>query len=312
MEYLREEKQETSKILFSGLDDAGKTSIILSLQREFSKIANIEPTKGAQRRMFEFLGKSISEWDLGGQQTYRIAYLKNPTKYFAETEVLIYVIDIRNKQRIQESLSYLRDVIGEFKKLEIEPPIFIFFHKYDPALTRSSYEELDRNVLYIRDKILSIPNYNRFYCRNTSIYNLSTVISAMSEVLLAIYPKTDLIQQTIYEFGIKSKADGIAVIDSNSIIIGWFYRDESMKDILLASTPYFLSLNTSFDFTEGTELISENKMIIQRHGKYFLFRKFSLNEGVEPFYLLISKDDPEINKDAFNALINILTEILYK
>ena len=312
MEYLREEKPETSKILFTGLDNAGKTSTILALQREFSKIANIEPTKGAQRRMFEFLGKTISEWDLGGQQTYRIAYLKNPTKYFAETEVLIYVIDIRNIARIQESLSYLSDVIEEFKKLEIEPPIFIFFHKYDPALTRNSYEEIDRLVLYLRDKILGIPNYNKFYFRNTTIYNLSTVISAMSEILLMLYPKTDLIQHTIYEFGIKSNAEGIAVIDSNSLIIGWFYRDENMKDILLASTPYFLSLNTSFDYTEGTEINNEDKMIIQRHGKYFLFRKFSLNEEVEPFYLLISKDNPEINREDFNALINLLTEILYK
>lgn len=312
MEYLKEEKPETSKILFSGLDDAGKTSIILALQREFSKIANIEPTKGAQRRMFEFLGKNISEWDLGGQQTYRIAYLKNPTKYFAETEVLIYVIDIKNKQRIQECLSYLTDVVNEFRKLEIEPPIFIFFHKYDPTLSKNSYEEIDRLVSYLRDKILSIPNYNQFYFRNTSIYNLSTIIGAMSEILLTLYMKTDLIQKTIYEYGIKSKADGIAVIDSNSLIIGWFYRNEGMKDILLASAPYFLSLNTSFDYTEGMEGNDENKMIIQRHGKYFLFRKFSLSEDLEPFYLLISKDTPEINKDAFNALINILTEILYK
>ncbi len=312
MEYLRDEKAETSKILFSGLDDAGKTSIILALQREFAKIANIEPTKGAQRRMFEFLGKNISEWDLGGQQTYRIAYLKNPTKYFTETEVLIYVIDIKNKQRIQECLSYLQDVVNEFRKLEIEPPIFILFHKYDPALSRSIYEQIDKTVLYLKNKILSIPNYNQFYFRNTSIYNLSTIISAMSEALLALYPKTDLVQKTIYEFGIKSKADGIAVIDSNSLIIGWFYRNEGMKDILLASAPYFLSLNTSFDYTEGMEGNNENKMVIQRHGKYFLFRKFSLNEDLEPFYLLISKDTPEINKDDFNALINILTEILYK
>ena len=127
-----------------------------------------------------------------------------------------------------------------------------------------------------------------------------------------LYPKTNLIQHTIYEFGIKSNAEGIAVIDSNSLIIGWFYRDENMKDILLASTPYFLSLNTSFDYTEGMEINNEDKMIIQRHGKYFLFRKFSLNEEVEPFYLLISKDNPEINREDFNALINLLTEILYK
>ena len=311
MEYLKPE-EPTSKILFTGLDDAGKTSIILALQREFSKIANIEPTKGAQRRIFEFLGKSISEWDLGGQQTYRISYLKNPTKFFAETEVLIYVIDIRNKQRIQESLSYLNDVVNQFPLLEIEPPIFIFFHKYDPALTRNVYEDMDKILLYLREKILSIPNYNKFYFYKTTIYNLSTVISAMSEILLTLYPKAHLISHTVYEFANKSDAEGIAVIDSNSIIIGWFYRDENMKDILLSSAPYFLSLNTSFNYAQGTENDPEDKMIIQRYGKYFIFTKFSLSDEAVPYYLLISKDSPKINKEAFNALITLLTEILYK
>ena len=56
--YLKKEEQDVeaapNKLLFTGLDDAGKTSIILSLQREFSKIAILSPTRGAQRRMFEF------------------------------------------------------------------------------------------------------------------------------------------------------------------------------------------------------------------------------------------------------------------
>ncbi|MFW9896885.1 MAG: ADP-ribosylation factor-like protein, partial [Candidatus Thorarchaeota archaeon] len=46
-------KEKTYKILFTGLDAAGKTSIILTLQREFSKIALIEPTRGAQRNNFK-------------------------------------------------------------------------------------------------------------------------------------------------------------------------------------------------------------------------------------------------------------------
>ncbi|MFX1500427.1 MAG: ADP-ribosylation factor-like protein, partial [Promethearchaeota archaeon] len=96
--YLKKEEPElqvpVNKLLFTGLDSAGKTSIILSLQREFSKIAILSPTRGAQRRVFNFLGKEISEWDLGGQLSYRIAYLKNPSKYFEGTEIAIYVIDI--------------------------------------------------------------------------------------------------------------------------------------------------------------------------------------------------------------------------
>ena len=312
MEYLRDEKSEAKKILFTGLDDAGKTSIILALQREFSKIANIEPTRGAQRRIFEFLGKSISEWDLGGQETYRISYLKNPDKYFAETEVAIYVVDVQNRQRVQESLSYLNDVIAQFKKLEITPPIFIFFHKYDPALTRNVYQEFDKVVLYFREKVLTNVDYTISAFYKTTIYNLSTVISAMSEILLTLYPKANLIQQTISEFGEKSDVEGIEIIDQNAFIVGWYYKNEKIKDILVSSTPYFLSLNTSFTYADNTDEKGEDKMILQRFGKYFIFKKFSLNEEAVPYYILISKDNPEIDTEDFKALINILCEILYK
>lgn len=312
MEYLREEKPEAKKILFTGLDDAGKTSIILALQREFSKIANIEPTRGAQRRMFEFLGKTISEWDLGGQETYRISYLKNPDKYFAETEVAIYVVDIQNRQRVQESVSYLCDVTAQFKKLEINPPIFIFFHKYDPALTRNVYQEFDKVLFHFREKILSNPEVKISSFYKTTIYNLSTVISAISEILLSLYPKANLIQQTISEFATKSDIEGIEIIDPNSFIVGWYYKNEKIKDILVASTPYFLSLNTSLNYADTMDHEGEDQMIMQRFGKYFLFKKFSLNDEAVPYYVLIFKDNPEINKEEFNALINLLCELLYK
>ena len=61
MEYLKalRTEAELQKILFTGLDTAGKTSIILAIQREFSKIANIKPTRGAQRRIFKYLGRNI-------------------------------------------------------------------------------------------------------------------------------------------------------------------------------------------------------------------------------------------------------------
>ena len=119
MEYLKDESAKLQKILFTGLDTAGKTSIIFALKREFSKIANIEPTRGAQRQVFQYLGRNIAEWDLGGQISYRISYLRSPNKYFDKTEIAIYVIDVRDKERMQESLSYLSDVIKQFKSLEI-------------------------------------------------------------------------------------------------------------------------------------------------------------------------------------------------
>ena len=141
IQYLKKEKKitkapqtpEMNKILFTGLDNAGKTSIIYGIQREFSKIALLKPTRGAQRRIFEFMGREIAEWDLGGQVSYRISYLKNPNKYFDGTEICIFVLDVQNKSRVAEAISYFQDVIHQFNQLEIEPLVYVFFHKYDPA-----------------------------------------------------------------------------------------------------------------------------------------------------------------------------------
>ena len=53
-----EPKKKPYKILFIGLDGAGKTSIISALHSEFSKIALIEPTRGVQRSSFKLMGSS--------------------------------------------------------------------------------------------------------------------------------------------------------------------------------------------------------------------------------------------------------------
>jgi len=138
----QESIEKAYKILFIGLDGAGKTSIISALHREFSQIALIEPTRGAQRSSFKLLGRQISEWDLGGQKKYLISYLNNPNKYFDGTEVAIHVIDILDGPRIKESLSYLYDVVDKFKEMKIEPQIVILFHKFDPKLIHSVEKQI--------------------------------------------------------------------------------------------------------------------------------------------------------------------------
>jgi GTPase SAR1 family protein len=319
IQYLVKKKEEEkepaeSKILFTGLDSAGKTSIILALQREFSKIAILKPTRGAQRRIFEFLGRSISEWDLGGQISYRISYLKNPGKYFDGTEIAIYVIDVQNKPRIPEAISYFKDVVEQFKKLEIEPPIYIFFHKYDPALRRNAMNEYKTLETELKEKLRRSVDYKKIYYYNTSIYDLNSIISAMSEILLNLYPKSELISKTIDEFAKKVNSEGVVVIDDNSFIIGSYYKDEETKNLLTASFPFFLTLNDSFQFTQVIpgKIEEEGKMVVQRFGRNFIFKTINIRGSSTPFYLLILKGDPDINKEDFDSFANIMTELLYK
>ncbi len=313
MEYLKEEKTIGQKILFTGLDDAGKTSIITALKREFSKIAFLKPTRGAQRRIFEFLGKEISSWDLGGQLKYRIRYLKSPDKYFDNTEIAIYVIDVQNKLRIPEAISYFKDVIEQFKKLMIEPPICVFFHKFDPSLVKNDsneLKELNGLITNLKEKIKTFSFYEKIYFYNTSVYDFSSIMKAMSEILLAIFPKSQLIEKTIEEFSKKISSDGVIAIDDNSLIIGSYFMDEKTKIILSGCVPYFLTLNDSFKHIPIQS--SDNQMIVQRFEKYFIFKQISLRESSPPYYILLLKNIPHVNQEEFKSLGNLLKEILYK
>jgi len=311
VEYLWQDRPDANKILFTGLDYSGKTSIITALQREFSKIALLKPTKSAQRRIFEFLGRDIAEWDLGGQKSYRIAYLKNPSKYFDNTDVAIYTIDIQDTERFPEAISYFNDVMVQFTKLMINPPICIFFHKQDPALLRSASNEINERITNLKEKIRKAALYDKIYFYNTSIYDFSSIIKAMSEILLALYPKSELIEKTIQEFSKKVNSDGVVALDDNSLVIGSYYKNEEVKNMLNASMPYFLTLNDSLQQNK-TSQDPDNQMIVQRFGKFFIFKQITLKEGAPPYYLLLLKNVPHFNNEDFYSLANLMKEILYK
>jgi hypothetical protein len=300
------------KILFTGLDTAGKTSIILALKREFSQIINIEPTKGVSRRVFNLLGKDVSEWDLGGQEKYRISYLKNPNQYFDGTEVAIYVIDVLNSARIPESLSYFQDVVYQFEKLKIRPPINVFLHKCDPVLIKNKPNELSERITGIKEKLRGIAKNNELYFFQTSIYDFYSIMSAVSEILLQIYPKAQLIQGTIREFAKKLNCEGLMVIDNNSIIIGSYFEDDSYHFLLKESIQFFLTLNDCF--LNLGKIHEDDQILAHKLGNHFLFKTIKLTETAPTYHLIVIKArnpyDLYFIKKEYYAFIERLTDII--
>jgi len=312
MEYLKKESNRTKKILFTGLDTAGKTSIILALQREFSKIAIISPTKGAQRRIFEFLGTEISEWDLGGQKSYRISYLKNPSTYFDNTEVAVFVIDIQNNLRIPEAMSYLSDVINRFYKLKIRPPMNILFHKYDPNLTIDNKEKYNTLINELKKKIRKELQYENLSFYETSIYDLSSIIIAISEILLEIYPKAQLIKKTMSEFCHKLNCLSMVILDHNSLIIGSNFKDNESKDLIKAVMPFFMKLDDEIQKDNNLRTDLDDHIIYQRSSYYFLFKKVILKDNFSPYYLILLKKGQYFYKDDLDPLVDLLKAIIYR
>ncbi|TFH31013.1 MAG: hypothetical protein E4G98_00935 [Promethearchaeota archaeon] len=284
---LHENLETEDKILFTGLDNSGKTSIIYSLNREISQIALLKPTRQAQRQIFKYLGKQISEWDLGGQERYRIAYLKEPTKFFDRTSVCIYTIDIQDFLRFDESLSYFSDVLSQFKKLEINPYIYIFFHKADPEYLKLNNVHIRGKLADLKDQIRKIVNEEfevTFF--ETTIYELWSIISSFSQILLRLYPLSELLDQTITEFSEKVEADASIVLDQNSLVIANYFKDEESKRTIQNSTPYFLTLLDSLDKNSG----NSQEMNINRGNKQFFCTQFSLEKAAGSIYMIIMRD----------------------
>lgn len=312
MEYLKEEDNLSNKVLFTGLDTAGKSSIILALQKELSKIALIAPTKGAQRRIFEFLGAEISEWDLGGQKSYRISYLKNPSKYFDNTQIAIFVIDIQNKNRIPEAISYLKDVIKQFYALKIHPPIHILFHKYDPNLPKEIKEKYNSLISELERKIRKETEYEKLSFYKTSIYNLSSIILTISGILLTLYPKKQLIKKTIGEFCNKINCSSLIILDHNVLIIGYYFKNDQSRDLITGIMPNLINLDDSLQKNNYLEDSMNDQIIFQRSKYFILFKKVLLRNDLPPYYLILHKKGQYFFKEDLDPLINILMEIIYK
>jgi len=298
------------KIVFVGLDNAGKTSIILSLLREISKFATIKPTKNAERRVFEFLGMNISEWDLGGHERYRTYYLENFELIFRGTDILIYVIDIQDNKRIMESYNYLDQIIINLNRLQLNPPIYVFFHKDDPDKTENIKINIDNKISYLKDKIEDFHDYSKFYFYKTTVFNLSSIISAISEILLTLYPRSKVIDTALKEFANKIGVEGVELIDDNSLIISSYYQNDKIKEVLTHVNPFFLRLMDEFGRLDNLSGNKENQIIIERFDRNFIFKQFNLIEDTAPYYILTCINEPSLDENDFNTLIKILRDIL--
>jgi len=175
------------KIIILGLDNAGKTSILSILQKKFSIIKNLLPTRGVSRQTLDFLGVPVIAWDFGGQIAYRNMYLSRPD-LFLESDLLIFTIDVLDTMRYDEALEYLFEIMKTIKQVNEDTPIIIDMHKFDPDVQDS--EDLLKKRAELIDIIATRALKMNFTCTfiNTTIFIKETV-----EELFSLAEKYDSI-----------------------------------------------------------------------------------------------------------------------
>ncbi|AXA50455.1 ADP-ribosylation factor-like protein 2 [Malassezia restricta] len=100
-------KDRELRILFLGLDNAGKTTTLKQLLGE--PLDTISPTFGFSIRTLVRHSFTLNIWDVGGQRTLR-PYWRN---YFEKTDGVVWVVDSGDVTRMHDCRMELWNLLGE-------------------------------------------------------------------------------------------------------------------------------------------------------------------------------------------------------
>ena len=305
--------QQFIKIIISGVDNAGKTSILTALNKKYNfqkDIISLTPTIRVEYQATEFLKNRVVFWDMGGQEKYRKLYQKKQDLYFSGTDLLVYVVDIQDSERFETSMAYLDMILKNFKKHKMDVPLIIAFHKFDPEFIGN--EQMVEQIEALRKHILKLYPSFRILFQQTSIYDIISIVQLISYGLSVFdenfFDLSELLEKSLKEFD----SESLILFDKNGIIISEYYREivepeiyveliESIKEhLFLLKRMQEESHETDYAFSSiGDELISylhrieiNNEsifvsVIIKEKLKDLLLEKFSeftleLIELIEP------------------------------
>ena len=140
------QSKERKKVLFLGLDNAGKTSILNKLTK--GSIHTVAPTRGYNITQTSFEAVDFSIWDVGGQQSLRSQW----PNYFEKITAIVWVIDSSDKARMFETGLELAALLGNDKLNGV--PLLIYANKQDIVTAMNADEitiELELHSIRNRD-----------------------------------------------------------------------------------------------------------------------------------------------------------------
>jgi len=225
------------KILFAGLDTAGKTSFLNALEEKYSTLPNIRPTFGPDRREFSIFGFTISNWDLGGQETYRKAYIQEKNRYFTSLNAIFYVVDIQEMHRDDEAFNYLKSIIDVLDEFKENPAMVVCWHKCDKDI--EAKPETTERIAKLEARLAQVIGTRKARTFKTSIFDKWTLLKAFSQGLLAVSPKTMIIESQLKEFARKTFSSAVMVLDSNHLLLGSHTTSPALQEVCEAIVPHF-------------------------------------------------------------------------
>ena len=272
------------KVIIAGLDNAGKTSILTALDKKYNfqkDIIALTPTIRVEYQATEFLKNRVVFWDMGGQEKYRKLYQEKQDLYFSDTDLLVYVVDIQDPERIETSLAYMNMILKNFKKHKMDVPLIISFHKFDPEFIGN--KQMVEQIEALRKHILKLYPSFRILFQQTSIYDIISIVQLISYGLSVFNEKFFNLSALLEKYLTQFESKSLILFDKNGIILNEYYKDfiepeiyleliESIKEhLFLLKRMQEESHETDYSFSSiGDELISYLHRVVVEEESLFV------------------------------------------
>ncbi len=267
--------RDQKKIVFSGLDNVGKTAIIQTLMtgcvpvsvNQQKTLTELGPTEGLRREEVTLFGWIQAEiLDMGGLEQYRLKYLEEKGEVFGQTDLLVFVIDAQDYGRFNEALDYLNSVLDVYSSLGGIPYTAVFLNKWDAEVESPDHLErlelLRKNIAKIFRKVRS----DRFHVDNTSVFEAEKLFLSFSTVLRKISNVLPVIEGILREYGDLLGSRDLMLFDDKALLIADYTSNyqkvlstTTMRMIWLRET---LTNNYSLKASTMTVELGPNQIIV--------------------------------------------------
>jgi len=292
---ITEQLRRHKKILMTGLDAAGKTSILAVVQDKFSIIKSLLPTRGVKREKLDFFGYPIISWDLGGQVQYREKlYFNRPELFFTEADIMLYVVDTQDPDRFPESANYFREVLKALEALNEKPAIVIVLSKSDSDIRKTlQWQQNETKIINKFTKIADdFEDYSVDFC-DTTVFQRETIMVMLSVALKKVSDTSEIVENILEDFASQVGAKASSLVSMDGLIFGSYTNTET-EEMLVNNTA--LLLQTLSNFYNSIGLIREKSISLELPLNGFTIRGEKLFEYSDlqiPVYLWAIVEEPE-------------------